>query len=114
MIDDINRILVSDWTSKVSKYVELDPDADPNITPTFGYVIDYLRIKYNMYVCAVPYTDNDLEDEIVYGFRGETRYLKRSTLYRSNVNTSISYYIAIREAINVAISFLEQDEIPEV
>lgn len=115
MKDDRTRVLVSDWNTKISKYVTYESDKQ-DYTPKFGYIIDYLRNHYEIYVCAVPVTNSDLDrndsgdPKHVYNFRGETTWIKQSILFKSEVCTNISYYGAIRTAINNAITFLDQNQ----
>lgn len=116
MRDDQTRVLVSDW-KRIRKYVPFDPRADSRFTPKFGYIIDYLREKYGIYVWGNPVTnaelDIDTEDNPrrVYNFRSEVRYVKKTIVYRDAVFNDISYYLVIRKAINKAIDFLEADGI---
>ena len=111
MIDDQTRILISDWY-KMKKYI---PEyTDQEYTPKFGYVTDYLREHYGLYVIAKPSTNSDLDIDTptpqkVYNFRGETAWIKENYLYKFEVCTHISYYGAMRDAINIAIRFLEEN-----
>lgn len=110
MKDDQTRVLVSDWY-EIRKYVPAE-DEKSEYTPKFGYIVDYLRNKYGIYVCAVPCTNSDLdrpseEPQKIYNFRGETTMIKENFVFKSEVCTNISYYGAIRQAINTAIEFIK-------
>ena len=110
MRDDQTRVLVSDWNSKIKKFIPVDP-SNENMTPRFGWVIDQLRIQYGIYVYANPVTNSELSEEgpsqSVYNFKGTATYIKGGMIYKHAICNDISYTGAIRQAINLAIGFLQ-------
>ena len=114
MKDDQTRVLVSSWL-KIKNYVPAE-DENSEYTPKFGYIIDYIREYYGIYIIAKPVTNSDLDRDTneplrVYNFRGETTWIKMNFVFKFQACTNISYYGAIREAIDNAITFLEENEV---
>ena len=110
MKDDKNRVTVASWQT-IKKYIS-SGSKDQEYTPTFGYLVDELRKKYDIYVAVFPITKSALntslgEDRIIFGYRSEVYKLSGNNVVIHWTGTGQSFYETMRLAINQAIEFID-------
>lgn len=104
----------NDWL-RIKNYIPNLPEKnDLTVAPEYGYILDKLRQKYNIYISVIPIVDSELDTEktLTFRFNGKIMYLdKINNVLEEIIVSGRKYTDTMRLAINKSIDILEDQAI---
>lgn len=110
---DSNRKRLDEVTwKKANRFVTTPPkENNTNLPPEYGYVLDYLRNYYNIYISMIPQPNLELSKDpnMIFNWRGEVYVIntKNKITYRYTYSDT-NYVLVIRNVISNSIDYLTE------
>lgn len=108
--DDLQkRVDLVTWNT-IKKYIPQQPEKNNTaFPPEYGYIIDYYRNNYNIYISVNPRSNSELNDDktIVFDWKGDLYYIIDNKIkYKFNY-CDPNFITVIRTIILEASKFLD-------
>ena len=104
MKDDLTRITIAQW-NKLKSSIPPETTPNPEFTPHFGYIVDSFRNLYKICISVTPTSDNG---EFILGYRSVVCKLSGNNIENFWTGSELSYYLAMRNAIDKAYEFINE------
>lgn len=107
----LERVEWGDWIRSIKKYVHNMPlENDLNVAPEYGYIVDKIRQKYNIFLSVLPVNLEEINRPPIQKFR----YNGTMMVMNKNARIDKEYIIAddtfpktMRRIINIAIEYIK-------
>lgn len=107
----LERVEWEDWVKSIRNYVQNMPsENDLNVAPEYGYVVDKIRQKYNIFLSVLPVNLEEINLPPIQKFRYNGTMMvmnKNARIDKEYIISGDTFHKTMRRIINIAIEYIK-------